>query len=85
MGSACPLAVTATGTVDVQGVELPETASMTIEHEGYISIVAVGHKAMRNTFAGDSARIPRIERPFNVGMRSLRCIRRTTRAGSETE
>ena len=56
MGSTYPLAVTATGRVDIQGVELPETASMTIEHEGYIAIVTVGHKAMRYKFAGDQCK-----------------------------
>lgn len=53
MNSTYPLAVTATGRVDQQGAELPETASMTVEHADYMAVFTLGYKTMQYSFFGD--------------------------------
>ncbi len=71
MGSAVPLNVTCTGKLGIQGAEVPETASMTIEFPDYIAIFSLGYKAMRyagvndqlKQFHGEKAR-------FDVGRES---------------
>jgi predicted dehydrogenase len=71
MGSNYPLSVTCTGKSAMQGAEVPETASMTIEYPEYIAVFSLGYKAMRylrfndqlKQFHGEKAR-------FDVGRES---------------
>ena len=55
MGSSDPLTVSANcGRPAVEGSEVPETVSMTIEHPGnFLAVFTVGYRAMRYPFAMD--------------------------------
>jgi predicted dehydrogenase len=55
MNSTQPVAVTATGgKPNLEGAELPETASMTVEYpENYLLVFTVGYKAMRYNMFND--------------------------------
>src|SRR5574340_268522 len=71
MGSTYPLSVTCTGRLAMEGAEVPETASMTLEYQDYIAVFSLGYKGMRyaqvndqmKQFHGDKAR-------FDVGRES---------------
>jgi predicted dehydrogenase len=81
MNSKFPIAVSCNGLLDQQGAEVPETASMTIEHPDYMAIFTLGYKAMRyalvndqlKQFHGDKAR-------FDVGRESYALYPEDTRA-----
>ena len=53
MNTTYPLAVTASGRIDQQGAEWPETASMCIEHADYMAVFTLGYKAMEYSFFSD--------------------------------
>jgi predicted dehydrogenase len=55
MGSRIPAAVTcAGGRVNLEGVEIPETASISLEYpENYLAVFTLGYKAMRYPFSQD--------------------------------
>ena len=55
MGSSFPSAVTcAAGRVNVDGAEIPETASMSIEYPGnFLAVFTIGYKAMRYRWFND--------------------------------
>ena len=54
MNSTYPLAVTATGTKPmIEGAEVPETATMSIEHPNYLGVFTLGYKAMRYNVHND--------------------------------
>ena len=72
MDSTYPLAVTSVGRVDQQGAELPETASMTIEHAGYMAVFTLGYKAM--SYAGYSDQMKQFhgsKARFDIGRESF--------------
>jgi predicted dehydrogenase len=53
MDSSYPLSVTATGKLALQGAEVPETATMTLEYAGFVAVFSLGYKAMRYAFVND--------------------------------
>ncbi len=55
MGSGIPSAVTcAGGRANLEGVEIPETASIALEYpENYLAVFTLGYKAMRYPFSQD--------------------------------
>jgi predicted dehydrogenase len=53
MNSLYPLSVTCAGKLAMQGAEVPETASMTIEYPDYIAVFSLGYKAMRYAQVND--------------------------------
>ncbi|MBL8173442.1 MAG: Gfo/Idh/MocA family oxidoreductase [Bryobacterales bacterium] len=82
MNSKFPLAVTATGMKpNIAGAEVPETATMTIEHPDHFAIFTLGYKAMRypltndqlKQFHGDKAR-------FDVGRESYALFKENPKA-----
>jgi predicted dehydrogenase len=53
MNSPHPLAVTCSGKLDMEGAEVPETASMCIEYPEYLAVFTLGYKAMRYALTND--------------------------------
>ena len=47
MNSTYPVAVTSAGRIDLEGSQLPETASMIIEYPEYLAVFTLGYKAMK--------------------------------------
>ena len=54
MDSQAPVAVTCAGQVNLDGAQVPETASVTLEYgSGYLATFTIGYKAMRYHFHSD--------------------------------
>ncbi|MBI4905071.1 MAG: Gfo/Idh/MocA family oxidoreductase [Acidobacteria bacterium] len=82
MNSTFPLAVTTTGMKpNIPGAEVPETATMTIEHADYFAVFTLGYQAMRyasqddqlKQFHGNKAR-------FDVGRESYAVFKEDPKA-----
>jgi predicted dehydrogenase len=70
MNSTHPAAVTcAAGRVNVEGVEVPETASLSVEYpENYLAVFTLGYKAMRyNAFNDQCKQFHGSKARFDVG------------------
>ena len=47
MNSTCPVAVSCAGRRDLEGAQLPDSGSMTIEYPDYLAVFTLGYKAMK--------------------------------------
>jgi predicted dehydrogenase len=89
MNAGAPLAVTCTGgKVDLEGAEIPETASMAIEFpENFLAIFTLGYKAMPyhwsqdqvKQFHGTAARFDMMREGYELYMQSSKRIEKPTR------
>ena len=89
MNAGAPLAVTCTGgKVDLEGAEIPETASMAIEFpENFLAIFTLGYKAMPyhwsqdqvKQFHGSAARFDMMREGYELYMQSSKRIEKPTR------
>jgi predicted dehydrogenase len=53
MNSPDPVAVTCAGQLAMEGAEVPETTSTSIEYPGYMAVFTLGYKAMRYAMVND--------------------------------
>jgi len=93
MNAGAPMAVTCTGgRVDLQGAEIPETATMAMEFsENFLATFTIGYKAMRyhwsqdqwKQFHGDKARLDMMREGYAFYQQSSRVIEKPTREKQE--